>query len=91
MYQKPIEHSPGIDFNTPALKNYRSVRFLKDRMAHWGVAAGGLGVILAILLIFFYLLYEVAPLFKGAEISEVSHYQKSETSHSLFMAVERTG
>ena len=88
MYQKPIEHSPGIDFNTPALRNYRSIRFLKDRMAHWGVAAGGLGVILAILLIFFYLLYEVAPLFKGAEISEVRSYQKTEVSQPLFMAVE---
>ena len=88
MYQKPIEHSPGIDFNTPALRNYRSIRFLKDRMAHWGVAAGGLSVILAILLIFFYLLYEVAPLFKGAKISEVSNYQVTETSQPLFMAVE---
>ena len=88
MYQKPIEHSPGIDFNTPALRNYRSIRFLKDRMTHWGVAAGGLGVILAILLIFFYLLYEVAPLFEGADISEVSHYQKTEVSQPLFMAIE---
>ena len=57
-------------------------------MAHWGVAAGGMGVILAILLIFFYLLYEVAPLFKGAEISEVNSYQITEISQPLFMAVE---
>ena len=89
MYQKPIEHSPGIDFNTPALRNYRSIRFLKDRMARWGVAAGGLGVIVAILLIFFYLVYEVAPLFKEAEIKEVHAYQKNtEASPPLFLSVE---
>ena len=88
MDQKPIENSPGIDFNTPALRHYRSIRFFKDQMARWGVAAGGLGVILAILLIFFYLLYEVAPLFKNAEITEVSNYQQIETSQPLFTAVE---
>ncbi|WP_257282934.1 ABC transporter permease subunit [Endozoicomonas sp. SESOKO1] len=74
MYQKSINNSPGIDFNTPALKKYRSLRFLKDRLTHWGVAAGGLGVILAILLIFFYLLYEVLPLFNRAGITRVSSY-----------------
>ena len=99
MYQKPIEHSPGIDFNTPALRNYRSIRFLKDRLARWGVAAGGLGVIVAILLIFFYLLYEVAPLFKSAEIKEIHSYhtppsslssdkEQAEISPPLFLSVE---
>ena len=90
MYQKPIENSPNIDFNTPALKHYRSIRFLKDRTARWGVAAGGLGVILAILLIFFYLLYEVVPLLKGAEIKEISSYRQGQTAEGsvLFLAVE---
>ena len=88
MYQKPIENSPGIDFNTPELKKYRSIRFLKDLMAHWGVAAGGLGVIVAILLIFFYLLYEVAPLFKSTKIHAVSSYSQSEIARPLYLAVE---
>ena len=89
MYQKSIDNSPGIDFNTPALKKYRSLRFLKDHLARWGVAAGGLGVILAILLIFFYLLYEVLPLFKSAEITPVFSYSSPQQSaQSLFMAVE---
>nr|MDT0253843.1 phosphate ABC transporter permease [Endozoicomonas sp.] len=93
MYQKSIDNSPGIDFNTPALKKYRSLRFLKDRMARWGVASGGLGVILAILLIFFYLLYEVLPLFKSAEITPVSSYSTSivsanENNTPLFLSVE---
>ena len=43
-------------------------RRLKDRIATVSVTAGGAGVLFAILLIFFYLLYEVVPLFKGASI-----------------------
>ncbi|KEI69817.1 ABC transporter permease subunit [Endozoicomonas elysicola] len=93
MYQKSINNSPGIDFNAPALKKYRSLRFLKDRLARWGVASGGLGVILAILLIFFYLLYEVLPLFKSAEITQVSSYPSIQTSGDtkkvpMFLSVE---
>ncbi|WP_067515709.1 ABC transporter permease subunit [Endozoicomonas ascidiicola] len=96
MYQKPIDNSPGIDFNTPALKKYRSLRFLKDHLARWGVASGGLGVILAILLIFIYLLYEVVPLFKGAEITPLTSYTSSSTqaadgSKPLFLSVEEQG
>ncbi len=93
MYQKSIDNSPGIDFNTPALKKYRSLRFLKDRLARWGVASGGLGVILAILLIFFYLLYEVLPLFKSAEITQVASYPSAQISIDeknvpMFLSVE---
>lgn len=94
MYQRSIENSPGIDFNTPALKKHRSLRFFKDHMARWGVAAGGLGVILAILLIFFYLLYEVVPLFKGAELTETSVYPSSSASQgadSLYLSMEEQG
>ncbi|OED45135.1 phosphate ABC transporter permease [Endozoicomonas sp. (ex Bugula neritina AB1)] len=87
MYSKPTDYSPGVDFNTPALKKYRSLRFLKDHLARWGVAAGGLSVILAILLIFFYLLYEVAPLFKSAEIEEVTRYN-TPAGAPLYLAME---
>ena len=87
MYSKPTDYSPGIDFNTPALKKHRSLRFLKDHLARWGVAAGGLGVILAILLIFFYLLYEVAPLFKSAEVNEVTRYN-TPAEAPLYLAME---
>src|SRR3569833_3563780 len=38
-------------------------RMAKDLMARHGVAIGGVGVIFAILLNFFYLLYVVVPLF----------------------------
>lgn len=93
MYQKTIESSPGVDFNTPALRRKRSLRFLKDKLAHWAVAIGGLGVIAAITLIFFYLVYEVAPLFKSASMTPVSTWSQTidETRPSLYMSMEEQG
>ncbi|KPW71885.1 Phosphate ABC transporter permease [Pseudomonas syringae pv. coriandricola] len=58
-----------IDFNTPAMARKRRVRAFKDRLTHWYVAIGGLAVLAAITLIFFYLAYVVAPLFKGASLT----------------------
>ncbi len=58
-----------IDFNTPALQRKRKMRALKDRLTHWYVLVGGLAVLGAITLIFFYLAYVVLPLFKGAELA----------------------
>ena len=49
-------------------------RYLKDRFARWGVAVGGLGVIVAILLIFFYLAYVVLPLFAPAKVDSLGSY-----------------
>ncbi|GFM88669.1 phosphate ABC transporter permease [Pseudomonas cichorii] len=58
-----------IDFNTPEMQRKRRVRAFKDRLTRWYVAIGGLAVLAAITLIFFYLAYVVAPLFKGASLS----------------------
>ena len=50
---------------------------------------GGLGVIAAILMIFFYLLYEVAPLFKGAELNKVYSYQNQQPhSTALYLSID---
>ncbi|MDD2660878.1 MAG: phosphate ABC transporter permease, partial [Methylococcales bacterium] len=53
-------------------------RLIKDRLARYGVIAGGLGVIVAIVLIFFYLLYVVFPLFLPASAEPVSQYEVPE-------------
>ena len=58
-----------IDFNTPALQRHRRLRALVDRFTHWGVLVGGLAVLGAVTLIFFYLAYVVAPLFQGANLT----------------------
>ncbi|MDY7567160.1 ABC transporter permease subunit [Pseudomonas sp. RTC3] len=58
-----------IDFNTPELKRKRRIRAFKDRLTQWYVLVGGLAVLAAITLIFFYLAYVVAPLFQGAKLT----------------------
>mgnify|MGYP001820078872 CR=1 FL=1 len=60
---------------SPVAKKRRAWREFKDRVARYGVAMGGVSVIFAIVLIFFYLLYVVLPLFYGAEIHTKAEYQ----------------
>jgi len=68
---KPNPGTPParIDFNTPAMQRHRRLRALVDRFTRGYVWIGGLGVLAAITLIFFYLAYVVAPLFKGATLT----------------------
>lgn len=70
---EPMTASPnslGLDFNTPALQRKRRIRAFKDRLARWCVSVGGLAVLGAITLIFFYLAYVVLPMFQGADIEK---------------------
>jgi ABC-type uncharacterized transport system permease subunit len=53
----------------------RKLRHFTDRAAKICIAAGGLGVIAALLLIFFYLFYEVMPLFRSADVKKYSGVQ----------------
>ena len=50
-------------------------RLFKDRMARYGVMLGGVSVIGAILLIFFYLMMVVLPLFESPTSALVASYQ----------------
>lgn len=65
---KSISEKLEQALNSPRIQRYRKARFLADLGVRGFVAAGGLGVILAITLIFFYLVYEVMPLFGSADI-----------------------
>ncbi|AWX99336.1 phosphate ABC transporter permease [Marinomonas primoryensis] len=88
---KSTDHQmPELDFNTPALKRHRKIRALKDRMAGMGIAVGGSSVILAVLLICFYLLYEVAPLFSSASIDAEASYTipAEDQGESLYLTTE---
>ncbi|SFT95807.1 ABC transporter permease subunit [Pseudomonas marincola] len=71
----PSNSSQRLDFNTPALLRKRRSRALKDRMARWYVSIGGLAVLAAITLIFFYLAYVVMPIFSGASIEAKTEQQ----------------
>ncbi len=65
-------------------------RLIKDALARYGVVAGGLGVIVAILLIFFYLLYVVYPLFISASAEPISEYPVPEQAlgSTVLLAIE---
>ena len=69
---------------------YQRWRLLKDVLARYGVVAGGLGVIVAIVLIFFYLLYVVYPLFVSATAKPVSEYAVPELAlgNTLLLEME---
>ncbi|MDH4562958.1 ABC transporter permease subunit [Pseudomonas sp. BN411] len=82
-----------IDFNTPALVRKRKMRALKDRLTRWYVLVGGLAVLGAITLIFFYLAYVVLPLFQGAELTakkvqSPAWLQQQDAGKPLLLAVE---
>ncbi|MFP2770985.1 ABC transporter permease subunit [Oceanisphaera sp. KMM 10153] len=57
----------STETQTLALSGSRR-RWFKDRLAHIGVTTGGILVLVALLLIFFYLLYVVKPIFDGARV-----------------------
>ncbi|MBE9564351.1 MAG: ABC transporter permease subunit [Proteobacteria bacterium] len=66
-------------------------RALKDRVARYFVASGGISVIIAILLIFFYLLYVVVPMFGSAEIEESVSYTAPGEGKTLHLGLEEQG
>jgi phosphate transport system permease protein len=69
---------------------YQKWRKIKDQLARYGIVAGGLGIIVAIGLIFFYLMYVVYPLFISAQAHELTRYQVPEaaTGKTLFLISE---
>ena len=74
------------------LARVRRRRYLVDRLAKWSISAGGLAVIGSVLLIFFYLLYEVSPLFRGASIQRVAEFSVPEgQSPALELALDEHG
>ncbi len=72
--QSTIGKGPDLAFDTPKLQKHRRMRALKDKIAKQGIAAGGVSVIVAVTLIFFYLLYEVVPLFGSASMEQEHQY-----------------
>ncbi|WP_217475951.1 ABC transporter permease subunit [Stutzerimonas stutzeri] len=80
-----------LDFNTPALQRKRRIRALKDNLARWYVSIGGLAVLGAITLIFFYLGQVVVPMFQGAELQARDAQQPAwlaDAGEPLLLAVE---
>ncbi len=76
--------------NTATTTAYEKWRLLKDAIMRRAVVAGGLSVIFAIVVIFFYLLYVVYPLFLSATAESVAQYAIPEENagKTLFLAIE---
>ncbi|MDM1707499.1 ABC transporter permease subunit [Thiopseudomonas alkaliphila] len=79
-----------IDFDTPALKRHRRMRKLKDHLTSWYVTVGGLAILAAITLIFFYLGSVILPMFQGAELQQEQPQAItwSQDSQGLYLTVE---
>lgn len=84
------QHGTGINFDENQYVRRRKIRRLKDRAASVTIGLGGISVILAILLIFFYLLSEVIPMLQGASVQQRSAFSVPlpEAGHSLLLAME---
>lgn len=74
-----------------SLQMHYNRRAFKDRMVRYCVASGGISVIIAILLIFFYLLYVVIPMFASADIRESTSYSAPGESKTLHLGLEEQG
>ena len=62
---------PGPATKNLLINNGSSRRAIKDKAAQIGVTIGGIMVFVALLLIFFYLLYVIKPIFDSAEVTPV--------------------
>ncbi|MBQ1784301.1 MAG: ABC transporter permease subunit [Gammaproteobacteria bacterium] len=74
---------------TPFASNRR--RLIKDRVARYGVSAGGLMVLAALLLIFGYLLYVVVPIFKSASVEEQAVLTLNDDQVTLLVGSDELG
>ncbi len=66
-------------------------RRFKDIAATFSISIGGSGVLVAILLIFFYLLYEVAPLFGSAQLENADDRSWQTREVPVYLAMEEQG
>lgn len=69
----------------------RRIRKLTDDSARVGITMGGISVIVAICLIFFYLLYEVLPLFMPAGMDERNQLASANWNAPVFTTIEEQG
>ncbi|HFC54341.1 MAG TPA: phosphate ABC transporter permease, partial [Gammaproteobacteria bacterium] len=79
----------ALTSNRPSL--HQRARMMKDVLARYAISVGGIGVIIAVVLIFFYLLFVVVPLFEPAELERVASYRLPPTGvgeKTLHLAME---
>lgn len=84
------ENTRRLALDAPELQKKRYWRYLQDRVTRVLVALGGWSVLFAILMIFLYLLYEIAPLFGSAQV-QLRKVLPAPAGEVVFLAVEEQG
>ncbi len=80
-----------IPANRADLSSRERWRLLKDRLFAAVMAVGGISVIVAILLIFFYLLYVVLPLFRDATVKPTASFEQGAAAAIALDEYAQTG
>ena len=94
MPTKPLPPPPDIHFSAPLRKRWLHLRAQKDRLATLCIMLGGLGVIASVLLILFYLLFQVVPLLTPARITPLEQHSVQTlpgTNSPLYLALDAEG
>ncbi len=88
--QTAAKESVLPDFNSTAARSHRNMRHIKDVTTKYLMAFGGISVLIAIILIAFYLFYVVLPMFKPASLEAINNYNVPGDSEiaSLYFAME---
>ncbi|MBC7003059.1 ABC transporter permease subunit [Photobacterium sp. BZF1] len=62
-------------------------RKVKDKLARYGVTAGGIFVLVTLILIFFYLLYVILPIFSSVKVTPQQQFTTSFDNHTADIRV----
>jgi len=63
-------------------------RLFKDKFAKYGITTGGIMVLVALLLIFFYLLYVVLPVFQAVKLHQLASFSLPGGDRTLALGME---
>lgn len=78
-------NQPGSAEKSLLVGKQASRRAFKDKAAEYGITIGGTMVFVALLLIFFYLLYVIKPIFDGAHIEPITSVSYQNTDAKTLM------
>ncbi|GIU24599.1 ABC transporter permease subunit [Shewanella schlegeliana] len=79
---------PGTAAKSLLINNGSTRRAIKDKAAQIGVTVGGTMVFVALILIFFYLLYVIKPIFDSAEVTPVISAEFHDTMPALMVGTD---
>ena len=67
------------------LSKQNRFRRAKDKLARVGVTAGGIFVLITLMLIFFYLLYVIVPIFSSVSITPQQQFSLATTNNTVLL------